>query len=167
MKKIIAFLTVLFVIFCLPSCAKQDMPSCRDILGEIMAAEIDLPAGRIFSSMAGEGEDEYLPDSLINALYGNGSRPVMADGWLDLALFLPSSLHPCEIAIFLCDSQGTATDTARMLCRRLDLLRVAKENDENSSYFESATVTVMKNYVLLVISSDTENALKLAAKIID
>lgn len=166
MKKITAFLTVLFVIFCIPSCAKQDMPSCRDILGEIMTSEIGLPAGRVYSSGATEGNEEYLPDSLINALYGNGSRPVMSDGWLDLAVFLPSSSHPCELAVFLCDSEDTATDTARMLCRRLDTLRTVKGYGEFSAYFDTATVTVMRNYVLFLISSDTENALKIASEVI-
>ena len=166
MKKAAFFLILLLFFFTFSSCAEREMPSCRDVLGEIIAAEIGLPAGRVYSSKADEGEDEYLPDSLVKVLYGNGSRPVMADGWLDIALFLPSSSHPCEIAVFLCNSEDTATDTARMLLRRLDTLRTAKGDNELVSYFDTATVTVMRNYVLLLISSDVESAVKTAAKII-
>lgn len=166
MKKAAFFLIILLILFTFSSCAEWEMPSCRDVLGEIIAAEIGLPAGRVYSSKADEGEDEYLPDSLVNVLYGNGSRPVMADGWLDIALFLPSSSHPCEIAVFLCNSEDTATDTARMLLRRLDTLRTANGDSELVSYFDTATVTVMRNYVLFLISSDVESAVKTAAKII-
>lgn len=166
MKKAAFFLIILLISFTFSSCAEREMPSCRDVLGEIIAAEIGLPAGRVYSSKADEGEDEHLPNSLVNVLYGNGSRPVMADGWLDIALFLPSSSHPCEIAVFLCNSEDTATDTARMLLRRLDTLRTANGDSELVSYFDTATVTVMRNYVLFLISSDVESAVKTAAKII-
>ncbi len=163
MKKTTLIL-ILFLIFTLPSCAEGDRPSCREILGQLMTAEIGLPAGKVYSMTASQGEDEYLPEHLINALYGGGERPVMADGWLDLALFLPSSQHPYELAVFLCDSEDTATDTARMLCRRLDIIRTTKSEGDYSSYFDNATVTVMRNYVLFIISSDTQNALKIASR---
>ena len=164
--KVLATFFAICLFFSLSSCAPHNMPACRDILEEIMQAEIGLPAGRVYSTTAEAGSEEYLSDRLVYSLYGNGERPVMADGWLDLALFLPSSLHPCEIAIFLCDSQGTATDTARMLCRRLDAIRTAKGNGEYARLTENATVTVIGNYALLIISSDTENAIKSASKII-
>jgi len=164
--KRLSFILIIFLFFTLPSCAEQDLPSCREILNGIMQTEIGLPAGRIYSSAASECDEEYLSDQLINALYGNGSCPVMAEGWLDVAIFLPSSSHPCEFAVFLCDSEDTADDTARMLCSRLDLIRTAKENGKLSSYFETATITVMRNYVLLIVSSDTQNALNVASKII-
>lgn len=165
MKKT-AFILILFLIFTLPSCAERETPSCREILGELMNAEIGLPAGKTYSMTAPEGDDEYLPDALVNILYGDGERPVMADGWLDLAVFLPTSQHPCEFAVFFCNSEDTATDTARMLCRRLDLIRTAKIGGEYDTQIESATVTVMGNHVLLIISSDTQNAIRTAAKAI-
>lgn len=165
MKKLSIILTVL-LLFTLPSCANKDMPPCREILEEITQAEIGLPTGRIYSLDAEKGDSEYLPDSLINVLYGSGSHPAMADGWLDASIFLSSPSHPCEFAVFLCNSEDTADDTARMLCRRLDLLQSAKGDGAFGHYFDSATVTVMRNYVLLIISSDTETALKVAAKII-
>ncbi len=164
MKKTTLIL-ILFLIFTLPSCVERDRPTCREILGEIMLSEIGLPAGKVYSMNTPEGHSEYLPEHLVNVLYGNGEKPVMADGWHDLALFLPSSPHPCELAVFLCDSDDTATDTARMLCRRLDIIRTAK-GGENAALLDTATVTVMQNYVLFIISSDTRNALKTASKII-
>jgi hypothetical protein len=68
--------------------------------------------------------------------------------------------------VILCDSEDTATDTARLLCRRLDTIRTVKGEGEFSSMIESATVTVIENFALLIISSDTENAIKSASKII-
>ena len=132
----------------------------------MMENEVGLPAGKIYLMHANEGDENYLSNYLICALYGDGEDPVMADGWLDLAIFLPSSAHPCEFAVILCDSEDTATDTARLLCRRLDAIRTAKGAGEYAKLTENATVTVIGNYALLIISSDTENAIKSASKII-
>ena len=165
MKKI-AFILIILLIFTLPSCTKQERPTCREILGSLVTVEIGLPAGRIYSMTAPEGNSEYLSEHLVNVLYGDGERPVMADGWLDLALFLPTSSHPCEFAVILCDTPDTATDTARLLCRRLDTIRTVKGEGEFSSMIENATVAVIGNFALLIISSDTETAIKSASKII-
>ena len=165
MKKIILVL-ILLLLFPLPSCAERESPSCREILGEIMASEIGLPAGKVYSMLAPDGHVEQLPDKLIARIFGEGTTPAVASGWLDLALFLSTSSHPCEFAVILCDSEDTATDTARLLCRRLDAIRTTKSEGEYAQLTENATVTVIGNYALLIISSDTENAIKSASKII-
>ena len=165
MKKI-AFILTLFLLLTLPSCAAREMPACRDILGEIMQSEIGLPAGKVYSMSAPDGYEECLPDKLIIRLFGEGTTPDVASGWLDLALFLSTSAHPCEFAVILCDSEDPATDTARLLCRRLDAIRTAKSEGEYAKLTENATVTVIGNYALLIISSDTQNAVRTAAKII-
>ena len=164
--RIIAAFLILLLPFSFVACGRQENTSCREILHAMTEAEIGLPSGKVYSMKAARGDDEYLSEHLINSLYGDGSTPVMADGWLDLALFLSSSAHPCEMAVFLCNSRNTANDTARMLCRRLDVIRHTKSDCELSCYFDSASVTVKGNYVLLVISSDTENILKVASKAI-
>ena len=165
MKVLAAFFIVLSL-FSVSSCTRSENPDCRDILSAIISSEIGLPSGEIYSARAEVGEEEYLSDHLINSLYGNGKEPVMADGWIDIAIFLPSSAHPCEFAVILCDSEDTATDTARLLCRRLDAIRTTKSEGEYAKLTENATVTVIGNYALLIISSDTENAIKSASKII-
>ena len=165
MKVLAAFFIVLSL-FSVSSCTRSENPDCRDILSAIISSEIGLPSGKIYSARAESGEEEYLSDHLVNSLYGNGKEPVMADGWIDIAIFLPSSAHPCEFAVILCDSEDTATDTARLLCRRLDAIRTTKSEGEYARLTENATVTVIGNYALLIISSDTENAIKSASKII-
>ncbi len=166
MKKITLILCLLLVILTLPSCVERERPACREILGEIMLSEVGLPAGKIYSMLAVKGDEEHLPDTLTARLFGEGSTPPVSRGWLDLAIFLPSSSSPCEFAIILCDSEDTATDTARLLCRRLDVIRTAKGDGDLPSLLDNATVTVIRNYALLIISSDTQNALKTASKII-
>ena len=164
--KILAAFLILLLPFSFVACGKAEKPDCRDILSAMTDAEVGLPSGRIYSMSAMRGDEEYLSEHLINSLYGDGSTPVMADGWIDRALFLSTSAHPCEFAVILCDSEDTATDTARLLCRRLDAIRTAKGAGEYVKLTENATVTVIGNYALLIISSDTENAIKSASKII-
>lgn len=159
-------LCIIFCFFALPSCAKRENPPCRDILSAIMETEIDVPAGKIYNLRAPRGNDEYLEERVINSLFGDGSSPPMRQGWLDLALFLPTSAHPCELAVFLCDTPDTATDTARLLCRRLDTIRSAKANTEYSQMLSLATVTIIDNYVLLTISRDPALAIRTARSMI-
>ena len=132
----------------------------------MLECEIDLPAGKIYDLSANEGDREYLDERVIKSLFGEGSAPPMRDGWLDLALFLPASTHPCELAVFLCDTPDTASDTARLLCRRLDVVKSAKRDSEHSAILDSATVTVIGNYVLFIISSDSALSLRAARDII-
>ena len=164
--KIIAAFLILLLPFSFVACGRQENTSCREILHAMTEAEIGLPSGKIYSLNAPRGDGEYLSEHLINSLYGDGSTPVMVDGWLDLALFLPSSAHPCEMAVFLCNSRDTANDTARMLCRRLDTLRISKGGGKFDYYLDNATVTITRNYVLFLVSSDVGNTLKIASKII-
>ena len=165
MKRVIVLCLCIILLF-LSSCAQKELIPCREILGKLVDAEIGLPAGQIYDLAAFEGDDEYLDERLINSLFGEGGSPPMRSGWIDLALFLPTSSHPCEFAIFLCDTPDTATDTARILCRRLDIINSLKTDDESSSILDSATVTIIGNYVLLIISSDAQNAIKIATKLI-
>jgi hypothetical protein len=147
---------MIFSMLC--ACAKKETPSCRELIVALTDAEIGLPAGRIYCLLSEEGDPEFFSQSLINSLFGGGEKPVMADGWLDCAVFLSSGKHPCEFAAFFCDSPDSADDTAKMLCRRLSSLKTAKSSDEYDSFFNSACVMISKNYVFLIISSDTDNA---------
>jgi hypothetical protein len=166
-KKIaLMFVLLLLTMPVLSSCSQGAPASCREILGEIIYGEIGLPAGKIYDVKAPEGKNEYLNERLISTLFGGGSPPPMRDGWLDVALFLPATAHPCEFAVILCDSADTATDTARLLCRRLDSIRSTKGGGDYSALLESATVTVIGNYALLIVSSDTQNSIKVASKVI-
>lgn len=140
--------------------------SCRKVLETMMISEIGLPAGQIYDLTAKAGDDEYLEERIINSLFGEGSSPPMRQGWIDLAIFLPSSSHPCELAVFLCDTPDTATDTARVLCHRLDVIKSGKKDCEYSAMLDSASVTIIGNYVIFVISSDTEKSIKAAREII-
>ena len=166
MRKTALILLFLLTLSFFSSCATEDRTPCREILGKIMKTETSLPAGQVYSSRAEKGETEYMSASIINSLYGNGSVPPMADGWIEVAIFLPSSSHPCEFAIFLCDSRDTANDTARMLCTRLDIIRTVKSDENSLKMINNAEITIVGNYVLFIVSSDAKNALKTAKKAI-
>lgn len=171
MKKIrylFTFVIALSLLFVACSCSKKTFPSCRDILVAMTDAEAGLPAGRVYCATAEPGKPEFLDDSLLAALYGGGSLPAVAQDWLDCAVFLASSSHPCELAVFLCSSHDAASDTARLLCERLRSLKNAKSaNEELSPMLESASVTIFGNFVFFIVSSDPQNALKVAKSFIN
>ncbi len=155
-----AIMAVTATLFLLVGCAEKQKPSCRELVEMLTAAELSLPAGKIFSLSAAEGDDGYVSNSLLSALYGNGEIPPLRECWIDGAMFLSSNSHPCELAVFLCSSHDAATDTARLLCRRLDAIRITKGVAQYGKMIESASVTVRGNYVIFVISSDTASAIK-------
>lgn len=181
-KALISFLLIASAL--LSSCAySSEIIPCRDIISELTSLEIGLPAGKIYSASAGEGENGYISDSLLTSLFG-GEMNTLIDGWLDYAFFLPSGSHPCEFIVILCDTPTTAKDTARLLSRRLNTLRTAnkaggnkidsttatnatkKATTDTAAYLENAAVMISRNYVLLIISSDTATAKKKALAII-
>ena len=130
-------------------------------------AEIGLPAGKYYSLSAPEGDGEYLSDSLISSLFGNGSYPTVADDWLDGGLYLSLGKHPCEFAVIFCRNRDTAEDTARILSSRLSAIRITKTDPQYSKMLENASVTVIGNYAILIISTDTKTALSVAKKAIN
>ena len=166
MKRIAAiFFVVIFTVLTLASCQERKAVPCRDVLAHMMDGEINVPAGKIYSSKAESGSDEFLPDSLTSALFGNGSMPKITAGWLDCALFLSLNEHPCELAVVYCQDRDTALDTAKLLNIRIDEVKKQK-GEQYAQMLDSAKVTVIGNYAVMAISTDSENAISKAKKAI-
>lgn len=138
--------------------------SCRYILETMMTAELSLPAGEVYDMQAANGDDEYLSRALLRALLPDNSMIDITEDWLDCAIFLPSSEHPCEFFAVLCQNRDAAKDTASILGTRLASIRLAKEDE--GGMLEGAKVVIYGNYVLLIVSSDSENALRSAKSVI-
>ena len=167
MKKAAAlFFAFLSLIFCLSSCADQKSerdPTCRDILSAMLECEIGLPAGKIYCATAPFGSEEYLSDSTLASIIGNGKIPEVCKSWLDCAFFLAIKDHPCELAVIYCQNRDAAIDTAKLLTARLASSKLLKGD---SSYFENAKVTVIGNYALLIVSSDPDATLRKVKKVV-
>lgn len=161
----IALLCIL-VITSLLSCSQKASIGTESILLCMLESEHDLPSGRIYTSGAAEGEDGFTPASLLSALYGDGEIPPESEEWIEYAIFLSSTACPCEFAVFLCESPQACSDTSKMLCRRLDTLSSGHKNGDYSRYIDNAAVTVSKNYCILSVSSDTQNAKERALSLI-
>lgn len=163
-----AILLIFAALLSLCACAHADKTvPCVDIVKAVTNIEIGLPAGKIYSSTADEGEEGYIPDSLLSSLFGEGKHISLFDGWIDCAFFMPSSAHPCEIVAILCDTPVTADDTARLLYRRLNTVKTVKSEEKYANYIDNAEVNVCHNYVLLIISADTNAAKKAALSVIN
>ena len=167
MKKTVAlFLALLLLISLLSSCSDaRKAPSCLSVLDAMMSAEIGLPAGRIYS-LSEDKDDGYLSDSLIKSLYGNGSMPAIAKTWIDCAVFISTLGHPCELAVAYCPDRNAAEDTARLFSSRLKSVRALKSDENYSNMLDNAQIAICGNFVLMIISSDSDNALKIAKRLI-
>ena len=193
--RVASLILVFLVFFSLTSCLySTELVPCDEILDAMISGEIALPAGKVYSSKAREGEKGYISASLMRALYGGEGSQELISGWIEYSFFLPDSDHPCELAVILCDSPENAKDTARLLCRRLNTIKTIKGDKDSatpyssapqkktapnnasgspstvlpdySAYLDGAEVTISRNYVLLIISSDTAAAKKTALALI-
>ena len=157
---------VISVIF-LSSCKGQEPKNavCNEIVSKISEKEISLPAGKVYSKSATEGNDGYISQNMLCAIFGGGKELEIFELWDDIALFLPSADHPCEIIVIHCASVCDTSDTALVLTSRLSALKNAK-CEKNPEYFDDCGVYIIKNYVLMIISSDAQNALAIAKEAI-
>lgn len=166
MKKTAALLlSLLLTLSLLCSCGqKEENSSCLSVLEAMTGAEIGLPAGKVYS--LSENKENHLSESLISSLYGNGALPAIAKEWLDCALFVSTLAHPCEFAVVYCADRNTAEDTAKLFAARLNSLKSLKPDDNYGNMLDSARIAICGNFVLMIVSSDSENALKIAKKLI-
>ena len=161
MRKLRVLLLVLSILLLLCACAKEQATAAQ-VLDALVKAEIGLPAGQIYLSAAPEDDASYLSPDLMAALYGEGELPWQLSLLEDYGLFLSAAQHPCEFAVFRVRSRSDTDDVAAMCLSRLDTLRSHYKNTQYASYTQNARVVVIGKYVLLLISSDTEHALRAA-----
>ncbi len=170
MKLFLRFICILIcaaTILFLPSCGAKERVASLDVVSSLAEGEVALPSGQIYSSTAIEGEEGYISDELLCALYGEGRMPPEREEWIEFSFFLSNAEHPCELAVFLCSSPDSASDTARLLCSRIDNVgKIWAHDAQYSGYIENASVTVIKNYVVMCISSDGAYAQKIAKRLI-
>lgn len=167
MKKRFFIILLALSVLVLSACSKRepDFPICHDIVKAISDNEISLPAGKIYYKSASAGEDGYIGDGMLSAVFGGGKDLSIFELWDDIAIFLPSSDHPCEIIAIHCASAIDTSDTALLLLGRLSDVRDAK-NAKYPEYFLDCNVFIIKNYVLMIVSSDVKNALGVAKETI-
>lgn len=168
MKKTYRLLSIILLFtLCLCACSRVESKSsisCLELIKNLTESEIRLPSGTIYSSQAAQGEDGYISPTLLSALFGGGTFSELRNGWLEYSFFLPYSSHPCEFVSIYCDSLNNATDTARLLSKRLNSIKNTKQ--EQNGMLSQAKVIIIKNYVFLIVSSDSENAVKLLKSLI-
>ena len=166
-RKAALLLTVFLLFFTLSSCSDEpQVLPCRDVLSAMVQAERSLTVGKYYTLAAHDGGDEYMTDELIALLFGNGSYPKAADGWIDCALYLSLGESPMEFAIILCKNRDVARDTAELLSCRLSAIKHTKNSPEYAEMLDSAGITLIGNYAFLIISSDTESVLRAAKRAI-
>ena len=162
---IYVFLCILLTFQTLTGCS-HTLPCTAEVLYSMTDAESGLPAGRIYLSGASESSENFVPDSLLKAMYGEGKAPAESEGWIEFALFAPSGKHPCEMAVFLCRDNASSIDTGKMLCRRLDAVKHAWADTKYSACVNDAEVIILENFCILIVSSDVEKAKKAATSLI-
>ena len=132
----------------------------------MIGAEIGLPAGQVYLASAPKESEAYLAPDLMAALYGEGELPWQLSLLEDYGLFLSTAQHPCEFAVFRVRARSDTDDVAAMCLSRLDALCIHYKDTQYASYTQNARVVVIGKYVLLLISSDPDHALRAAQRVL-
>ena len=166
-KRFYVCLLILPLLLC--ACARTDA-SPEQILSALLDAEIGLPAGQVYLASAPQDCEAYLAPDLMAALYGEGEPPWQLALVEDYGIFLSTAQHPCEFAVFRTYARSDTDDVAAMCCARLDALRIHYKNTQYAAqyahYVQDARVVVIGKYVLLLISSDPDHALRAAERVL-
>ncbi len=177
-------LSVVALSVTLSSCGRDaPPPSAAEVLAAMCAADSTLPAGATYDRAAPVDAPVYPTDTLLTALYGSAvetlilgkttvtatvspPRETVAQPQVDLAFFLAQALHPGEMAVFRCSDARTATAAAALCRTRLDTIRRAWADTEQSALTERGVVAVEGNYVFLVVTEDPDAVLGAARRAI-
>lgn len=138
--------------------------------------ESALPAGDIYvlpasHSLRALNTDAPLNTSvreadtpLLSAAFGAGGGtqlPAALDGMADDgAMRFSTAASPCEFIVLHCVSRTDTAAVATLLHGRLDILRRQYRGTDHEALLERAEVVVIGKYVLLLVCSDAENALR-------
>lgn len=172
----VAACVMLFLVatlFCLTSCAPSKPPAAAgDVAQAMLDAVRNAPAGSLRTRTADPDGAEYLSSALLSALFGPACRD-----WLepeegevpligDAAVFLPTALHPGELAVFRCTRQDGTVSAAAVCESRLVALRSAWADSEYAGLLGRATVRVEDCYVFLIVADDPDAVLEAARRVI-
>ena len=159
-KRVFVFFLVLIIP--LSACSKSpEIPRTEQIISALCENEINLPVGNIYSSDFDTDSKNYLNDTLLSAYFGEPN--IDKSDWISYSIFIHSGVHVCEFAAIYCSTPESVIDTAKLLLSRLDSIK-KQAAVEFSLYTEEAQVITRGNYVMLIISSDTQSALKCIKK---
>ena len=162
-KRFYVCLLILPLLLC--ACARTDAAP-EQILSALLDAEVSLPAGQVYLASAPKESDAYLAPDLMAALYGEGEPPWQLSLVEDYGIFLSTAQHPCEFAVFRTYARSDTDDLAALCCARLDALRIHYKDTPYAAYLQEARVVVIGKYVLLLISSDPDHALRAAQRVL-
>lgn len=166
-KIFILFISVLMV-FGLSSCASSEAKSAEKVLYEMIRSEKNLPAGQVYLLKSTPGAPDYLSESLLSALYGNGTLPEAMGRAEDISMRLSSGIYCFELAVFLCPTVRDAREVADLCLHRIDSMKhfLSANSDRLGidplclENIKKAKVTVIGRYAIMAVSPNAEECIK-------
>ena len=141
------------------ACNGQGGVSAEAAVLAMCQAEKPLPDGKLYVRSAASDDEKAISDTLLSALYGNGSLPPELDEVSDAAFYF-SYTSPVEFAAFRCKSSDGTEAVAALCHQRLDILRSVRTEASDTAYLDRAEITVCGKWVLFCISSDTDAVIR-------
>lgn len=154
--------------FSLLSCRAHTVRAA-EMVRAACAKETNLPDGRIYCSDAENGNEnaeQQADRELCAGLYGEGDFPPALSQCTEYAFFLPVRQHPCEFAVFFCQTADAADAVARMCLTRREMLIAAWRGSDYEAYPIDACVRIRKTggryIVFFLVCADAEDAYRAA-----
>ena len=150
MRRFFAFLTCLFLAFCVVSCGSRE--SAEDVLYRI-CSDIELPSGATYLSGAPEGSAFYLSPDTARAMYGEDVQDVFSLVE-EYAIYLSRRAMPSEVAVFRCYSRSDADRVLRLCLARVENMKIQLSGTEYASIAEGVDIRVRGRVVIMTLAPD-------------
>ncbi len=164
MSRLILIFIVISLFVSSAACSRTpEMPKTHTAVEALCDAEINLPAGTIYSTDFEADSPQYLSCELLASYFGVPDIEKYSKDFTSCSIFLPSGRHACEFAVIYCSNPDSLVDTARLLQARIDSAKRYHKSDF-SDYLSGARVITRKNLAVLIISNDPDMAIKVLKK---
>ncbi len=141
----------------LPASAESVLAAMTQAAGE------GWPTGTSYSLTSPPESKNALSSTMISALYGPAARRWLtgdAPPVVDAAVFLSTTMHPAELAVFRCADEEAAGAVAAVCRSRIETLRDHWGETPHAAWVNNAAVTVRGDYVLLAVATDPDPLLR-------
>ena len=171
--RVLSFAVVIFTALLFYSCGEDTNVSPGRVLLEMTKNAGRLPFGVVYSTESSPGSPDFLSESVLQSVFGEGECPEVMKRLNGAAIRLSSGFSASEFAFFICHSKNDAYEVADLCIKRIDrILYFARSTggrylgESDMSEIEGAYVEIVGNCVFMAVCSDGRGAVERGKSVI-
>lgn len=165
MKKILLISVLATLLFAFPSCGIREVNSYAAVRA-MLTCEKELPVGTLYTSHSSPGSRDYLSESILTALYGVDSCPVVFERVSERSVWITSGFSAFEFAVFDCAVPADAEEIASLCIRRAESIEYSlrRDGNEDTANARKYETYIYGNTVIFAFSTTPASCISEAKK---